>query len=439
MKKVENRNKKLSFSAIGSARQVLLFLASILVLSFFNPAEQPSAVFNKEVKSVVLQWYKLYLQLESKEVNLSPPISAERLALLGMAAHRSFDTTFGSNTNPVTLLCLNRVYAELLEKFYRKIPANEFAKIQAQKLRIERSVLGQDNEISQAVAELSKKIVSETVFQFDQQKHTLDSTAPLNASVAPPYQFNNTNPVLPTWGTYQTQVIDKQSVTIPAPYAAAASFQESLYAEAIALYTQSLNMDHDKVWIAEFWSDDIRGLTYTPVSRWISIANQIVDKKEIEARQLMQLYLRLGVGLNDAAVLCWSYKYQYKLLRPSDFINRNIDPKWSPLHQNPDFPGYPSGHAVFGATAVTILEGQFGTTLAMEDKSHQYRTEFDGKVRSFKNLREMAKENALSRFLMGVHFKSDCEAGLELGNEVGNKINGWKIEEYAATQQPPSL
>lgn len=35
----------------------------------------------------------------------------------------------------------------------------------------------------------------------------------------------------------------------------------------------------------------------------------------------------------------------------------------------------------------------------------------------------MAIENAYSRFVMGVHFKEDCEEGLKLGYEVGKQIN----------------
>ena len=60
---------------------------------------------------------------------------------------------------------------------------------------------------------------------------------------------------------------------------------------------------------------------------------------------------------------------------------------------------------------------------AFTDNSHQNRIEFKGSGRSFNSLKDMAIENAYSRIVMGVHYKEDCEAGLKLGNEVGNRIN----------------
>ena len=121
--------------------------------------------------------------------------------------------------------------------------------------------------------------------------------------------------------------------------------------------------------------------------------------------------------------MCWQYKYHYNLERPSSFINRNIDQNWKPLHDNPNFPAYPSGHAVFGAVSAAILEHQFGDNYHFTDKSHENRLEFKSSSRTFKNLNEMALENAYSRFVMGVHFKEDCEEGLKLGFKVAEQIN----------------
>jgi hypothetical protein len=54
------------------------------------------------------------------------------------------------------------------------------------------------------------------------------------------------------------------------------SFQKALYAEALEIYSMSHNLTKDDVWVAEFWGDDVRGLTFSPPARWISILNQIV-------------------------------------------------------------------------------------------------------------------------------------------------------------------
>jgi len=62
----------------------------------------------------------------------------------------------------------------------------------------------------------------------------------------------------------------------------------------------------------------------------------------------------------------------------------------------------------------------------MTDKSHEFRVEFIGKPRSFHNFNEMAYENAISRILLGVHYRMDCDEGLRMGYNVGRKVNAMK-------------
>lgn len=45
-----------------------------------------------------------------------------------------------------------------------------------------------------------------------------------------------------------------------------------------------------------------------------------------------------------------------------------------------------------------------------------------GQPRPFQSFREMALKNACSRIPLGVHFRSDSEAGLELGAVVGLRV-----------------
>jgi hypothetical protein len=228
---------------------------------------------------------------------------------------------------------------------------------------------------------------------------------------------------LPEWGQKKTIVVSKNKVTCEKPYAKSDAFEKALYAEALEVYSMSHNLTKDDIWVAEFWGDDVRGLTFSPAARWISILNQILQKEDVSADQIMELYLKMGIGLYDAGIVCWKNKYDHNLIRPSTFIQNNIDGKWQPFHADPNFPAYPSGHAVFGAVGSRILEASFGTNYKMTDMSHSHRIEFVGKERSYNSFREMAHENAYSRMLMGVHYKQDCDEGLRLGYEVGDIIN----------------
>jgi hypothetical protein len=47
--------------------------------------------------------------------------------------------------------------------------------------------------------------------------------------------------------------------------------------EALEVYTISRPLSKENKWIAEFWSDDHSGITFTPVTRWVSVLNQVWD------------------------------------------------------------------------------------------------------------------------------------------------------------------
>ncbi|MEO5582526.1 MAG: phosphatase PAP2 family protein, partial [Saprospiraceae bacterium] len=119
------------------------------------------------------------------------------------------------------------------------------------------------------------------------------------------------------------------------------------------------------------------------------------------------------------------------------FINRVIDPTWLPSSANPlnglkgvtpPDPSYPSCHAGLGSAAAGILNKFYGTAYGMADKSHEFRTEFNGVPRTFASFDEMATESAISRVYLGVHFRMDIDEGLSLGNRAAEKVNGlnWK-------------
>jgi membrane-associated phospholipid phosphatase len=188
----------------------------------------------------------------------------------------------------------------------------------------------------------------------------------------------------------------------------------------------------DGQWIAFFWSDDIVNMTFSPGPRFISIANQVIEKEEVSLEMALYCYAKLGMALNDAAVACWHSKYTYNYERPESYIQRLIDPTWEPSLQNPldgftgftpPFPAYPSGHSTMGGAAAEVLTDVFGNHYGMTDRSHEGRTEFPSTPRYFNNFYEMSEENAISRVPLGVHFRMDCETGVDLGYLCGRRVN----------------
>jgi hypothetical protein len=65
----------------------------------------------------------------------------------------------------------------------------------------------------------------------------------------------------------------------------------------------------------------------------------------------------------------------------------------------PNFPAYTSGHSTFSGAAATIL----GHIIPAKKQTYD----------------AMAKEASLSRIYGAIHYRSDCEIGLQAGNKVG--------------------
>ena len=96
----------------------------------------------------------------------------------------------------------------------------------------------------------------------------------------------------------------------------------------------------------------------------------------------------------DAAVCCWQTKYYYAYPRPNQ-----IDPSIQTILGVPNFPSYTSGHSTFSGAAATILAYYF--------------------PKQKKSLDKMAINASESRIYGCIHYRFDCEAGLECGIKIG--------------------
>lgn len=100
----------------------------------------------------------------------------------------------------------------------------------------------------------------------------------------------------------------------------------------------------------------------------------------------------------DGIIAAWDGKYHYWGIRPFQY-----DPTFKPiLVQTPNFPGYPAGHTTVAGSLATALSFLFP-----QDESFFH---------------EAAKECSESRFEGGVHFRTDNEVGLTVGNKVGHQV-----------------
>lgn len=152
------------------------------------------------------------------------------------------------------------------------------------------------------------------------------------------------------------------------------------------------NPTRERIRIVHFWADGAG--TYTPPGHWNLIAAEdFIAKNFSEVRWARNMAL-LNMAEMDAGIACWDAKYFYFNPRPTQ-----LDPRIKTLTGIPNFPAYISGHSTFSAAAATIL----GHIIPERKTAYE----------------AMAKEAAMSRIYGGIHYRSDSEIGIEVGNKVG--------------------
>jgi membrane-associated phospholipid phosphatase len=179
----------------------------------------------------------------------------------------------------------------------------------------------------------------------------------------------------------------------PPPVYGGAGFR----AEVREVYAVSRTLSAEQKRIADYWADGAG--TVTPPGHWNRIALDLVGAAGWSTRRAGLLFSVLNTAQADAFIACWDAKYTYWTLRPVTAIRQLIDPSWLSYIATPPFPSYVSGHSTTSGAASTVL-GAFFPHRAGE-------------------LNAMAEEAAVSRLYGGIHFRSDNDAGLELGRRVG--------------------
>lgn len=442
------------------------------------------AAFNN---GVATQWVDLFLELERYALGMRPNASARAIAYINLAAYETVVpsmTGLTSNTNKIAGLniqrnggphgqggprgpngpggqngndidyqvALNTCYAKVLTHFLLNAPNNTNNKIEDLEERIENQLVRNNrsdgprggNQMinnSRAWGEfIANQIIAFSQTDIAAEAQILD---PQPTSYVPPvgpgYWTFSAEPeraLFPFWNQVRTFIISSdETSTVPPPLQYNEIQGSSYHQEMMEVYNtnNAAQTDNELLWIAEFWSDDVEELMFSPPSRQLSIANQLIRQQNMSLQEALYLNLKLGFALNDAAVSTWNDKYEYMVMRPSVYIQNHIDASYQTnLYSlipwpNPTFPGYPSGHSCFASAAAGVFINFFGDNINFTDRSHQGRQEFLSTPRSFNSFSQMAEENGYSRIPLGVHVRMDCTEGLRLGYEISDAVNNYNL------------
>ena len=416
---------------------------------------------------VVHDWNELFLQVERYAAGYRPGpapralaylgISAYEASITGMPEYNSIENLFAGLSIPDASdaeyhwpTVVNASYAYLMPRLF---PAATAEQKQAMATLANVNESKYKAEISADLFDRSKKRgadVAAAVFAWAEtdevgkdhflnpfENYTWEDHYKKDGDWKPTFP----GPGLPMggiWGTARTFVLKSGDLRCRPPLPYDTKTASDLYSQALEVYAQNTpTLSYIDEWVGEFWSDDLLNLTFSPGPRWLAIGDQVLVKEKSNLETAILMSAKVGIALNEAAVACWHSKYYYNVERPQTYINRVIDPLWKPALYNPltgdqgvtpSFPAYPSGHSTMGAAGAEALASIFGYAYSMTDHCHEGRAEFEGDPRSFGSFYEMAAENAWSRVPLGVHFRMDCEEGVDFGTKIGRKVNNlpWK-------------
>jgi hypothetical protein len=192
--------------------------------------------------------------------------------------------------------------------------------------------------------------------------------------------------------------------------------------------------------IARFWVES------SPL-QWNRIARTVSAGSGLNLWEKARLFGLLNMGLADGYIGSFETKYHYNYWRPVTAIrnadadgNRRTtgDPTWSPLVPTPPIPEYESAHSVEGGVAATVLKRFFGA----DDIEFQAcsltlpaGSTCDGESpvwRTYSGFSQAARENGLSRILVGFHFRKAVDEGIEHGRKIANHA----VDNFLRPDQP---
>lgn len=206
-----------------------------------------------------------------------------------------------------------------------------------------------------------------------------------------PGHWTGENPALPTLGLWQTWVLTSGDQFRPAPPPAYDSDELAAEMDELRAFERT-PVTNAQVMFWEHGAGGRRNYWF-----WGEIADRLVLESQLNAPWSARAYALTNIAGYDAGVACWDAKYTYWAMRPAQ-----LDPEFVTVIPAPPHPSYPSAHSCLSAAQAGVLGHLFPTAAAQ--------------------VTALADEAGESRLWAGIHFRSDIDAGLTLGEEVAGAV-----------------
>lgn len=436
------------FGKAATAGMTIAFAGPAPLLRAYPRPTRPVSAFEADV---AMQWFDVCLQLVRSTPGFSPPVASRAFAYAGVTLYEALVPGMHgarSLTGQINELApapgssdparhwptvANAALASILRRLFPTATPDDAAALDALEASFVERFRGSVPVGIYRRSVARGRSVADHIFDWSRSDgghegylHNFPPYVPPTGSglwvPTPPASL----PALqPFWGSNRPFALTSGRRCDPGgPPSYSEDPSSAFYGEADECYDVVTSLSPTQEEIALFWSDD-PGLTSTPPGHSISILTQVMRSQGSTLDVAAEAYAKVGIAVADAFITCWNTKYRFNLLRPVTYIQRVIDPGWTPLLATPPFPEYTSGHSVQSAAAAEVLGDLFGK-VSFTDHTHDAR---GLTPRSFGSFVEAAQEAAISRLYGGIHFRTAIELGLKQGRCVGRKVNALGVRE----------
>lgn len=143
-----------------------------------------------------------------------------------------------------------------------------------------------------------------------------------------------------------------------------------------------------------------------------------VDRAPRPAADRARLVALFHIASVDTQIATSDSKYAHQRWRPVTAIRTgdiDQDTGWTPLHDTPAHPDYPSGHNTYSGAAEGVLNALAGPHTAPYELTSPTAP---GVTRTYTDWHRLSAENVEARVYSGIHTRSADEAGIRLGKQV---------------------
>lgn len=166
----------------------------------------------------------------------------------------------------------------------------------------------------------------------------------------------------------------------------------------------------------------------SPTQAMNQAAREVAEEEGGSLSENARALALINMAINDSLVTSFLNKYYYNFWRPETAVHAAdsdgnpktvADHDWAPFITTPCFPSYPSNHGSAVNSAAEVLRRLYGEAAHVITLTNPATPTIILQYNSFK---EIADDVSDARVYGGIHFRTDQEAGADLGRAVGRAV-----------------